>query len=268
MSDASHGPLVGKQVVITQAVHQAPEFAGILAARGAAPLLYPCIAIAPPVDPLPLDNALRCAASGEFDWLVLTSANAVLALAHRLPALGLATQDLAAVAVAAIGPATAAAALEHLGRSPELVPEHHMAEGLAAAITAFSSPGKRVLLPQADLARSVLSRDLAAAGLMVTQVMAYRTILGAGGVDLPGLLDAGAVDGITFTSGSTVQNLLTRLHAAGVQRSQLSAVCLACIGPVTAGVGREAGLTIDVVARTQSLEGLAEALASYWSKES
>ena len=74
--------------MVTQAVHQAPELAGLLAARGAIPLLYPCIAIAPPADPAPLDATLRRAVGGEFDWLVFTSANTVLVLAQRLSALG------------------------------------------------------------------------------------------------------------------------------------------------------------------------------------
>ena len=143
-----------------------------------------------------------------------------------------------------------------------------MAEGLAAAMTAMLAPGQRVLLPQADIARPVLARELAAAGLVVTQVTAYRTTVGSGGVDLPALLHAGEVDAILFTSGSTVHNLLTRLQDSNAGLRQLNAVCLACIGPVTAAAAREAGLAVAVVAETQSLEGLVEALETHWRKQS
>jgi len=56
--------LAGKRVVNTRAAHQAAELDDLLRGRGAVPVSYPCIAIAPPADPAPLDAALRDAAAG------------------------------------------------------------------------------------------------------------------------------------------------------------------------------------------------------------
>ncbi len=58
----------GKGIVVTRAVHQAGDLADLLREAGAEPLLYPCIAIQPPDEPSALDEALRDAASGAFDW--------------------------------------------------------------------------------------------------------------------------------------------------------------------------------------------------------
>ena len=58
-----------------------------LEAAGFRTLLYPAIAIQPPADARELDAALRNAR--DYDWLILTSANAVEAVALRLEALDL-----------------------------------------------------------------------------------------------------------------------------------------------------------------------------------
>lgn len=260
----SQAGLHGRRVVVTQADHQAPELAALLAWRGATALLYPCIAIVPPTDVAPLDGALRQAAHGAFDWLVLTSANAVRIVADRLAALGIAPGALHTVAMATVGAATAEAVHEYLNLPVALVPDEHVAEGLAAALAAAMQPGARILLPQAELARPVLAEQLAAAGARVTQVVAYRTVRGSGGVALPRLLAAGKVDAITLTSPSTFRFLRERLADEGGDDALLHGVCLACIGPVTAETVHKAGFAPGVVAGEQSLEGLVDTLAHYF----
>lgn len=257
----SQAGLHGRRVVVTQAEHQAPELAALLARRGATALLYPCIAIVPPAEVAPLDRALAEAASGGFDWLVLTSANAVRVVADRLAAVGLAPDALQTVAIATVGAATAEAVQKILNLPVALVPDEHVAEELAAALAGAMQPGARILLPQAELARPVLAEQLAAAGARVTQVVAYRTVRGSGGVALPRLLAAGEVDAITLTSSSTFQFLRERLADEGGDAALLHGVCLACIGPVTAEAVQKAGFTPGVVAGEQSLEGLVDALA-------
>ncbi len=81
---AARSALAGKRIVVTRAANQADELDDLLRSRGAEPLPYPCIAIAPPTDTGPLDAALRDLVAGEFTWLVLTSRNAVVVLAERL----------------------------------------------------------------------------------------------------------------------------------------------------------------------------------------
>lgn len=274
------GPLAGKRVVVTQAVHQAPELGVLLANGGAVPLFYPCIAIEPPADTTELDKALAVAAAGYYDWIVITSANTVLVLADRLRALGLAPGALADVHLAAIGAPTAEAVAVHFGRSADLVPEESKAEGLVQALTSgpnpVTRPGERLLVPQADIARPALVQGLTGAGLNVRALAAYRTVIGSGGVALHALLAGGTsrgegVDAITFTSPSTVRNLLARLEQEGgapLDLSLLRHVVLACIGSITAdavgAAGLQAAAGATLVAAQQSLEGLVDALSAYY----
>jgi uroporphyrinogen-III synthase len=257
-------PLHGKRVVVTQAIHQAPELTALLARFGAHPLSYPCIAIEPPADTTELDAALVGLAEEQYDWLVLTSANTVQVLAQRLAALSIAPSALQSVRLAAVGAATGEAAAANFGRTPDLVPPEHVAEGLAEALLTAAARGERLLVPQADIARPVLVQSLRAGGLQVTPLVAYCTTKGSGGVDLPSLLPHG-VDAITFTSSSTARNLLARLENEGGNCRQLEGIVLACIGPVTAATLESLGLPPHVVALQQSLEGLVEALIAYWN---
>lgn len=261
-------PLTGKRVVVTQATHQAPELARLLQDSGATVLLYPCIAIEPPQDTTELDRALADISAGRYDWLVLTSANTVRVLSERAKDIKLLPGLWASVRIAAIGPATDEAVQEHFGRSAELVPDENVAEGLGAALLAAVKPGQRVLVPQADIARPVLVKTLQDGGLDAVPVVAYRTTTGRGGVELAALLAAGdRVDAITFTSSSTVRNLLQRLGSEGGDPSRLGNMCLAAIGPVTAETLQAAGLAPTVVAQDQSLEGLVAALIAHWKSK-
>jgi uroporphyrinogen-III synthase len=72
------------KVVVTRAAHQASDLASLLEARGAVPVLYPCIAIVPPEDTRELDEGIRRASKGGFDRIVFTSANTVFAVSSRL----------------------------------------------------------------------------------------------------------------------------------------------------------------------------------------
>lgn len=248
----------GKRIVVTRAAHQAAELADLLRAGGAEALLYPCIAIAPPEEPSLLDAAMRTAAEGAFDWLVLTSANTVEALRLRCEALGL---SLRGIRTAAVGPVTAEAARESLGADVQLVPEEYIAEALTTALTL--APGTRIFLPQADIARSTLHDGLAAAGAEVTALVAYRTVMGQGGVAANALLKA---DALTFTSASSVANCTARVRAEGGDMQALRVIPAFCIGPQTAAAAREAGFRTVITAQVYTLAGMIESIAGYFAE--
>lgn len=256
-------PLASLKIVNTRAPHQAEELDRLLRARGATPLDYPCIDIAPPPEPSALDAALRAVAGGWFHWLVLTSANTVRAIAARLEELGLDLRDATGLLVAAVGPATAEAARAQLGLQGAIVPQEYVAESLAELLTAAA--GGRVFLPQADLARPILAERLRAAGAEVTAVTAYRTVPGRGGVALPRLLQEGGVDAIVLASPSAARYLLTRLDEEGGSAGQVERVRLACMGAVTAQAARGLGLRVDVCPEEHTLPALVQALERSFS---
>ncbi len=263
--------LLNKRVVVTQAARQADKLSALLTSRGAIPLPYPCIVIEPPAeaDVAALDDALRRAAAGGFDWLVLTSANTVRVLTDRLAALQLTVADLSSLAIAVVGAATRQAVEDVPRLKVALTAQEQRAEGVAVALLSAwhgDGSGQRVLLPQANLARPGLGQRLAAAGAHVVAVTAYRTGMGAGGVHLSSLLAADQVDAITFTSSSTATNCCARLRAEGGDLQRLTAVRAGCIGPRTAQTARSLGFDRTVVAQTPELKSLVDALETFWSE--
>lgn len=254
--------LAGKRIVNTRAVHQATELDTLLRARGAEPLSYPCIAITPPGDTGKLDNALRSASEGAFDWLILTSANTVLSLAHRLDTMGLSLRGVANLRVAAVGTSTGQAAKAQLGVEVDLLPDEFTGESLAKSFKHIQ--GQRILLPVSDIAPSTLADALRASGATVTRVVAYRTIPGSDGVDIASLLAEKQVDAVTFTSSSAVENFLCRLTTEGGNREHLDGVCTACIGPQTALAARDSGLQVSLTPASHTLDGLVAGLESHF----
>jgi uroporphyrinogen-III synthase len=247
--------LHGKRIVVTRAAHQADELADLLREHGAVPLLYPCIAIEPPPDISQLDTALHQLSAGQFDLLILTSANTVEALRQRVQALGL---SLNGIHAAAVGPATEHAARQFLGVTVNALPDEYIAESLALAI--HPTPEMRILLPQADIAPDTLRDLLTAMGTDVTAITSYHTVLGKGGVDLPGLLVTGQVDAITFPSSSTVTHCIQRVTNEGGRLDILVHVPAVCIGPKTARTASDAGFTHGYSPDHYTLAGIIDSL--------
>ena len=258
------GALAGKRVVNTRAIHQAAALDDLLRAAGAEPLAYPCIAVAPPTDSAPLDNALRDLAAGGFDWLVLTSTNTVAAVAQRLDALELRLNP-AHFAVATVGPATADAARTRLGLEPIDLPPEYVAESLAVHLPL--QPGARVLLPESSIARPTLADLLSARGAEVHVVDAYQTVCGTEGDDIPALLARGQVDALAFTSSSTVTCFVERMGAEGGEMAAALHLCAACIGNKTAATARDAGFTQVVMPAENTLAALVAALEAAFRRQ-
>lgn len=256
--------LTGKRIVITRPPHKADSMAEQLRALGAEPVLLPTITIQPPTitiqpptDPALLDRALR--RLNRYDWLILTSANAVTTIWQRFETLGIDPPGIVWPAVAVIGPATGKALQEH-GITPAVMPEKHVADALFAALQNHTDlSGARVLLPQGDRARPVLADLLRGAGAEVETVIAYENIRPE--ID-PALLSE-PFDAVTFTSSSTVQNFVELFDDP---LRVIGAALVACIGPVTADSACELGLPVHIIAEPHTVEGLIAALVAHLSE--
>lgn len=103
----------------------------------------------------------------------------------------------------------------------------------------------------------MLPRALEEQGAQVSDVAAYRTRAVAEGAEaLAAALRAGDVDAVTFTSSSTVTNLLACLGGP----SLLEGADLYSIGPVTTETLRAAGLEPRAQAVEYTIAGLVAAL--------
>jgi uroporphyrinogen III methyltransferase/synthase len=260
-------PLFGKHVLVTGAREQARRACGLLEDEGAQAVLVPTIAIEPPGDPAPLTKAIADLRAGAYAWVAFTSANGVERTWQAIEAAEGDARVFGAARLAVVGPATARALAGH-GLRADVVAEESRGEGLAEAMkTAMKDPrGVRVLLPRAARAREVLPAVLRAAGCTVDVVAAYETrpATGAAVTALAAELEAGRLDAVTFTSGSTVDNLCDALGPRAAVL--LGRVRVASIGPVTSEAVRARGLRVDVEAAETTVPGLIRALADSYTK--
>lgn len=246
-------PLHGKKIVVTRARPQASGLADRLTELGAEPLQLPAIRIEPTLETDEVSEAVQ--AIEAYSLICLTSPNGANLLFEALAAAGKDARTLAGATIAAIGPGTADALKSH-GVIADVVPEKFVAEELVAALDQVEVEGKRVLVARAVEARDVLPEALEHRKAEVDVVALYRTV--AEDLDEKAIAAAGDADYVTFTSSSTVKNLLAALPGGSLPGSPR----VVSIGPVTSETAREAGLDVDVEAARHDIEGLIEALVT------
>jgi len=258
-------PLVGRRVLVTRAAHQAGKLSEELRALGAEPVEVPVLEIRPPASFEPLDAALRQLES--YDWLILTSANAVRALVERASFLSLSLGKMAPSQVAAVGEATACGARK-AGLKVAFVPEAYVAECLVEGLLQSlqnQTSSQRILLARAAVARDVIPDALRTAGAVVDVVDAYRNHLPeAAPEQLRQALRTG-LDAATFTSSSSATHLAEAASAAKVAWP-FAAVSAISIGPITSQTLRELGWEPAVEAVPSDIPGLVAAVVQVFRR--
>jgi len=256
-------PLFGKRILVTRARHQASALSQLLAERGAQVVELPAIAIQPAADSGELDQAIS--RLKDYHWIIFTSANGVAIFWERLAALKLDSRALGSLKVGAIGPATAEA-LKTKGITPDYIPEIYTSEGIILGLKDQNIAGERVLLPRAEVADKELTQGLKQLGALVDEIAIYRTVPDKEAIaQAREMLLSGEIDVITFTSSSTVSNLMAAFPG---EPPRLNRVVVACIGPKTAQTARLAGLEVAIMAKEQTIPGLVTAIEEYFRKES
>ena len=265
MAENLPSSLAGKRIVITRVAAQSDALAKELSARGAVPVLLPLVAFAEPEDSAPLDRAIKEIAL--FDWLILTSAQAVSAIKERCADLHppLARTN-ARLRVACVGPVTAEAA-RRANLPVEYVALAHNGVGLANELGSRLQSAK-VLLPRSDRANPDLPEVLKRYGAQVTEVIAYRTLRPArmGNDELKRVTD-GQVDAVLFFSPSAVQHFAEVVGAEQLRVIQ-DKLAIAAVGPVTAKALRDAGVARPLVAADTSAASVIETLETYFAAAS
>ncbi len=250
-------PLSGKRIVVTRSRKQASALRDQLRGLGADVLELPTIRIEPPADLRAFAELVQDAHA--YDWIVFTSVNGVDAFFEIFYKLYHDAREIGGAKIAAIGPATAQR-LRDFHLHVDLQPEEFVAESV---VREFQKQGGvenlRILLARAEKARDVLPKQLSDLGAIVDEGFAYRTVPETR--DTTGarrrLLEEGA-DLITFTSSSTVENFLA-LGLAWPKEMQV-----ASIGPITSKTARDHGLKIDIEARRYDVEGLVQAIRTFY----
>lgn len=241
--------LNGRRVLVTRALDDAMSWATELAHAGAVPVVFPCLSTRPIHDAGTV-RRLRIAVS-VADWIGVTSRRGVRAAAALLG--GPLPERMR---VAAVGPATAGAAVELWGRT-DLVATRHTVEGLCADLlgttdSADVSGGPHLVLAGAQGGRPDGVHALRARGWRITVVAVYETVPAAPTgrrVDLA----TEHLDDILLASPSAVTGLR---NLACCPKN----VRIFTIGPTTTAAARAAGLVVTAEARRPGLDGLLEAM--------
>jgi uroporphyrinogen III methyltransferase / synthase len=253
-------PLHGRRVLVTRARAQASGLASALRGLGAEVVELPAIRIEPRIESEEVRRAV--ASIRDYSLICVTSPNGAHLLFEALAKTGADGQAgggagrdaraLAGATVAAIGPGTARALAER-GIAADVVPERFVAEALVEALAEVELEGRRVLVARAAEARDVLPDALRERGAEVDVVALYETVREE--PDPEAVEAAQGADYVTFTSSSTVRNLVEALG----DRFPASARVVS-IGPVTSEAARAAGLSIEVEAERHDVDGLVAAL--------
>lgn len=248
--------LIGKRIVVTRARHQAAGWEAVIREFGALPVAYPCLAIATPTDDAEFDRCLLSLT--QFDWLALGSGNAVRAVAARARALVLLPQ-LKRMKIAALGPSTAAEVRREIGQAADFVPTAFSAEGLASEMPIGND--SRILLPQSDLAEEKTAEILRSRGAAVKTPVAYRSVIGSGGADMPAMIAESEIDALTFASPSAVRFFRQRYGAPAAL-----ALPALCLGETTASAAAEAGFRCVITAPEFGFRALMSAFAEFCAR--
>jgi hydroxymethylbilane synthase len=240
------------RVLIARAAHQSGDLMTALQAVGLDPVSVPAIAIEVDRPGRELDRAagsLQC-----YDWVIVTSANgarAILEAATRI------LTELGSPRWAVVGRATGAV-LEREGITVDFQPARTDALALASELPVHA--GDRALVLRGDAADGDLARQLRSRGAEVEDVIAYRTRIApaTSRALLRRTLEAGRIDALIFTSGSTVRGLVALAEAEDLDLRSIPAVC---IGPETGRAATAAGFHVLALAPSQDAATLAATAA-------
>lgn len=249
-------PLFGKRILITRSRTQASRLTEALEDLGAYCTEIPSIKMAAPSDEWKtIDEGIEHIK--EYTWIVFTSQNGVEYFCRRLYDKGLDMRAMGHMKIAVIGPATDQE-LRKYGLRADVIPKAYKAEDLLEAMRPLLTKEDVIFLPRAKVARNVLPDGLRDLGCRVDVAEAYETVCDKENKQkLKLLLKNKEVDIITFTSSSTVINLM---HQIDGETELLKDVTLACIGPITADACRQFGLTPHIISDTFTIKGLTEAI--------
>jgi uroporphyrinogen III methyltransferase / synthase len=258
-------PLTSKTILVTRSVGQSSQFSDRLIASGATVIEMPTLEIGPPSSWEDLDHAI--AHLSDFDWLILTSTNAIDYFFERLIAQGKDIRALAGVKIAVVGEKTAYSLKQHC-LQPDFIPPNFVADSLVENFPE-KLDSKKVLFPRVESGgREVLVKELTLKGAKIIEVAAYQSCCPNGIPPAAKLaLQNRKIDVITFASSKTVEffsQLTNNIFCNNSDASQfLEGVCIASIGPQTSKTCHALFGRVDVEAQEYTLDGLTQALITW-----
>lgn len=246
-------------VAITRGPEDAAEFAGMVEAEGGRVLALPTIRLVGRGDSISGEYMKECGAY-DPDYTVLMSSKAVRLLMDDAKACGAYDAVRLAMAnsvVVAVGPKTAAA-LEEYGVRVNIMPESvYSSVGVGEVMSRMDRAKNRVLVPRSGASTPFLRDLLVKEGFDVRETYLYDVEPHPGGPvweEFGVMLAAGKIDGMVFTSASSVRAFFDIMGNVSLED-----VAVVCIGPFTAQELERFGVTHEV-AGVHTVSGSLDAL--------
>lgn len=260
-------PLAGKTVLVTRSASQSNLFRQLLEEKGATVIEMPCLVIQNPSSWQDLDQAI--ANFSEFNWLILTSANAVEYFVKRLKYLGKNLQLLEGIKIAVVGKKTAKV-LKEYNLKPDFIPPNFVADSLVESFPELLGD-KKILFPRVETGgREILVQELTKKGANLIEVAAYQSGCPTE-IDMTAwhTLEHRVINILTFASSKTVKNFHQLIDLALKNNPQiiniqslLKDVIIASIGPETSKTCKQLFGRVDIQAQEYTLEGLIDAIVN------
>ncbi len=244
-------PLHGCRVLVTRPRERASSLAEKLSALGAEVVLLPSISTKLLLeDNEALSNAIKSLPG--YRWVVFTSAAGAEGFFKGLRRFGIDSRNLPFLQFAAIGPATAKAALQFGGILCDYLPEEYTGKALGEGLANICKPDERLLIPRSKIGTDELLKPLRQAGLSFTDVPVYDTV----SEPLPNI-PVTPQDIFAFTSASTVRGVTER-----IPKEQYHGMTALCIGEQTAHEAQAHGMK-TIQAAESTIDGMIDALLRF-----
>jgi uroporphyrinogen-III synthase len=233
--------LDGKKIAITRSKDDAAEFIGLAEKNNAHPIPLPTIELVSKGEKI-VDEFLDSIKTYNPDYSVFMSSKAVKLLfdtakqTQKLEKLQLAVAN---TMVMSVGPKTTLA-LENEGIKVNYQPTTYSSVGVGEEFTKIHAVGKKVIVPRSGASTPFLKELLNKIGIDVLEIHLYDVCAFRDTTqwnEFRGLFSQGQVDGIIFTSASSVRGffeIMSKDYPEGSLLNNLAKLSVVSIGPFTA----------------------------------
>lgn len=256
----------GKIIAITRSKEDSEEFARLITHEKARAISLPTIELVSKGEGM-VDEFLDAIREDDPDFSVFMSSKAVKLLfdaARKISKFDNLRLAVANTTVVAVGPKTRGA-LEAEGIRVAHVPERFSSVGVGEVFTRLNVEDKKVIVPRSGASTPFLAELLQKIGLKVREIYLYDVRSHsdvAQWADFKQLLSAGRVDGIVFTSASSVRAffeiMLEEVDETALGE-RLGRTTVVAIGPFTADELKKFGIS-PVVAPVHTVPGAVETI--------
>jgi len=256
-------PLQGRTIVLTRNPAGASRLAGRLKSLGATTLCIPLIDVRAEVDKNAVAEVLKEFAS--YEWLLFTSRNGVKHFFSTFLNMFEDIRSLGFVRIGVVGKGTVEALAEfHL--KPELVAPKATAVDLANALAEQQTlDSAKILVVTGNRNREDLTKELWDQRAIVDTLQVYAThFCDLGSSEEAATFRENGADAIIFASASAVEAFGNQAQHLKLEKgAAIPALC--SFGPTTSEKMKNASIPVAVEAESPGLDGIVEALISYFS---